>query len=120
MLNELLNCLVTVACGLTLFATAFVVLYSAHSLEISIRTIAALMIGAAGAWYIARALNGWQLRDEGPEGWLLLGVTLWIWEARYQRRGQPMRRASDLRDIEQIVAATPKPERGAPWLPPRR
>lgn len=120
MLNELLNCLVTVVCGLTLIAAGFAVLHSAHAWEISMRTLAALMIGAAGAWYIARGLYGWQLPDDGPEGWLLLGVTLWIWEARYRRRGQPMRRASDLREIEQIVAATPKPQRGAPWLPPRR
>lgn len=113
MLNDLLMIIVAFVYGGILLAAAVQVLTGCHAGELSLRTVAAFCIGFAGAWFIAGALHGRSLSD-GPGTLLLLGVGFWIVGARTRHRNHPMRRASDWREIRDIVAATPPPQRD-PW-----
>lgn len=73
---------------------SLIVLHVCDRLELSIRSIAALLIGAWGATCIAGALQpheAYTLDDiVGP-----LGVALWIGQAVARHRHVAMRRASD-------------------------
>lgn len=114
MFSDLIQMAVALLCGLILVAAALMVLHTSHSLEISPRAAAALMVGAAGAWIIVRALHGEHVLQGDPESLLLIGAACWVMAARRRRRDHPLRRASDLLEVDDIVARTPPPERH-PW-----
>lgn len=111
---ELVWIAVALVCGLTLIAIALMVLASSHAREFSVRVVSAVLIGAGGAWFVARALHAEPIFSD-PGGLLLVGVSAWIWDARRRRHGAPMRRASDLR-----LADPPPTVDRSPWLPSRR
>jgi len=92
---------VLICSGVVLLLAGLAVLGAADRGECSHSTASALLIGAAGGWCIAQALE-----PHTPRAWgdLLLpaGVALWVAGALLQRyrtqrphAGRPMRRASD-------------------------
>lgn len=57
MLDVLALVLMTI-CGAVMLLAAKVVLHACRAREISLRSLAAILIGLAGAWYVAQALMG--------------------------------------------------------------
>ena len=114
MLSDVIQLAVALACGVILVAAALLVLHTSHALEVSPRAAAALMVGAAGAWIVVRALHGERVLQDGPEALLLIGAACWVLAALPRRQHHPLRRASDILEVEEIVARMPPPER-RPW-----
>lgn len=87
--------------GFVLLLAAVVVLKTAPRLDLSLRTVAAILIGIGGAVQIADAISveplpAWEMVA------LPLGIALWVGRALYARRGQQMRRESDWASLDGI------------------
>lgn len=91
--------MVLAACGLVLLLAGFAVLTAVPPGELSARSIAAFIIGLAGALLVVRLAG-----PREPATWhdvlLPLGVAVWICRAAWLRRGQPMRRATDWGELD--------------------
>lgn len=68
--------LILILCGLVMLLAAMLVLHVSHAAELSMRSVSALLIGAGGAWCIARAFLGPPAAL--PDLLLPLGVAIWI------------------------------------------
>lgn len=103
-------------CGVVMVGASLAVLHISRAGELSLRSIAGMLVGAAGAWYVVRALMG-----PGPtpgELLLPLGVAIWIAGIAWRRRGHPMRRKGDWVDRRRSVSLPVVHQ--SPWLPPKR
>ena len=91
--------LVGVVCGLALILAAKAVLRLSHQGELSLRSVAAFMVGVSGAWLLARSL-GQDADLTWNDVFLPVGVTGWIVQAAWRRRGAQMRRATDWAELD--------------------
>lgn len=112
----MLSSLVLAACGLVLVLASKLVLQGRHRGDLSARAVSALLVGAAGAWCLARALAGPPV--PWPDLLLPVGVALWIGGAMWRRRGAPMRRRSDWSEFERTLSAPPSAVHRQPWAGP--
>lgn len=83
----MLSNVILLLCGLVMLLAALLVLHLTHRAEVSLRTIGALLVGAGGAWCVARGTQA----AEVPALDLILpvGVALWIVGAMWRRRALP-------------------------------
>ena len=95
----MLNDIVLALCGLVLIVAAMAVLHVSHAAEISVRSASALLIGGAGCYYVGRLFMPHD-HAELVDLILPLGAVLWIGQAAWRRRGQPMRRATDWAELD--------------------
>lgn len=85
----MINEIVLAAAGAVLLVASFVALHSFKQREISCRTVAAFLIGAGGAWCVARAAHGVPV---SPLDLVLpVGVALWVVSAGWRYRNQDIR-----------------------------
>lgn len=70
-------------CGAVMLLAALLVLHACRAFEISLRSVAAILVGLAGAWYVAQAMmvDPVSLRE------LLLPVAIVLYIAALWRKG---------------------------------
>lgn len=95
MLNDLgfIGNAIMVIAGLVIVLAAMVVLHSSDAVEISPRTIGAMLVGFSGAWCITKGLT---LPPPHSADLLLpCGIAVWVIGSIWRRRNKPIRRSSD-------------------------
>ena len=70
-------------CGAVMLLAAMLVLHACRAFEISLRSLAAILVGMAGAWYVAQAV----MVDPVPLRELLLPVAVVLYIAALWRKG---------------------------------
>lgn len=82
----MINEIVLAAAGSTMLVAAFVALHLSRQREVSCRTVAAFLIGAGGAWCVARAAHG--VAVSPLELMLPVGVALWAVSSGWKYRNK--------------------------------
>lgn len=96
----MLEAVFQVAGGLVLLLAAKAVILTSGRLELSIRTIAAAFIALAGGHFVAAPFAPHCEAAPVADLLLLAGAVLWIGNATWRHRGQPMRRATDFAELD--------------------